>query len=182
MRNCLKFAGVLMFAAMAAGCVAQDVPSKGETAVTIEITLDVATDVEIARIDPASAFYDLDQGRLNIVFTNRGGTPLAFPGEAIMRRVIRSYQDTRTQGRQEFNKSGPPVSRADLTRLAPGESWRYGVGLELPDRLLVRDVKATTVQVCVTWDKAELDVGLFPAGSYDWAESFKACQDVVMRR
>jgi hypothetical protein len=182
MRNRLTFAGVLLFAGVTAGCVAQDAPTEGETAMTMEITLDVATDVDIARADRASAFYDLDQGRLNVVFTNRGRTALAFPGEAIMRRVIRSYQDTRTKGRQEFNMNEPPVGTADLVQLAPGESWRYGVGLELPDRLLARDVKATTVQVCVTWDKAELDTGLFPAGSYDWAESFKACQDMVMRR
>jgi hypothetical protein len=108
--------------------------------------------------------------------------PLAFPGEAIMRRVICSYQDTRTKGRQEFNMNEPPVGTAELTRSVPGGSWRYGIGFEVPDQLLLRDVKATTVQVCVIWDKAELDTGLFPAGSYDWAESFSACQDVVMRR
>jgi hypothetical protein len=38
------------------------------------------------------------------------------------------------------------------------------------------------VQVCVVWDKAELDVGLYPAGSYDWAESFSVCQEVLMRQ
>ncbi|MCU0800484.1 MAG: hypothetical protein MUD11_01700 [Rhodobacteraceae bacterium] len=148
----------------------------------MEITLDVAAEVDIARINPASPLYDLDQGRLDIVFTNRGHTPLAFPADAIMRRVIRSYQDRRTQLRQSFNRGGPPKRIAELTVLAPGESWRYGVRLELPDRLLATDEKAITVQVCVVWDKAELDVGLYPAGSYDWAESFSVCQEVLMRQ
>jgi hypothetical protein len=150
--------------------------------VTMEITMDVATEVEIARIQPASPFYDLNQGRLDIVFTNRGSTPLAFPADAIMRRVIRSYQDKRTQVLQTFNRGGPPKANAELTVLAPGESWRYGVRLELPDRLLATDEKAITVQVCVTWDKAELDVGLYPAGSYDWAETFSLCREVLMRQ
>jgi hypothetical protein len=182
MRNCVTFVLVLFAAALAAGCVAQDASIEGETAVTMEITLDVATDVEIARIDPGSVLYDLDQGRLDVIFTNRDAAPLAFPGEAIMLRVLRVYKDSRAGKQQVFNINGPPLGTAKLTQLAPGESWRYGVGLELPDQLLLRDVKATTVQVCVTWDKAELDTGLFPAGSYDWAESFSVCRDVVMRR
>jgi hypothetical protein len=182
MRNRLIAGGMLMSAAFAAGCLAQDAPNEGDAAVTIEITLDVATEVEVARIDRASPLYDLDQSRLNLVFTNRGRTPLAFPGEAIMRRVLRVYTDKARGAQQMFNMNEPPVGTADLTQLAPGESWRYGVGLELPEQLLLRDVRATTVQVCVTWDKVELDTSLFPAGSYDWAESFSACQDVVMRR
>ena len=182
MRNCLTLAGVFVAAGLAAGCVAQDAPIEGEAVVTMDIMLDMATEVDVARVDPGSAFYDFDQGRLNVIFTNRGRTPLAFPGEAIMRRVLRVYTDKQRGTQQVFNINEPPVGTADLTRLAPGESWRYGVGLELPDQLLARDVKATTVQVCVTWDKAELDLGLFPAGSYDWAESFSACRDVVMRR
>jgi hypothetical protein len=169
-------------AGLVTGCVAQDAPIQGEAAVTMEITLDMATEVDMARVDPGNPLFDFDQGRLDLLFTNRGAAPLAFPGEAIMLRVLRIYTDTQRGTQQVFNINEPPLETAKLTRLAPGESWRYGVGLELPDQLLARDVKATTVQVCVVWDKAELDVGLFPAGSYDWAESFKVCQDVVMRR
>lgn len=155
---------------------------EGETVMTMGIALDLATDVEVARIDRGSALYDLDAGRLNMVFTNRGVAPLTFPAEAIMRRVVRTYRDTQTRAVQSFNKGGPPASEAELMELAPGESWTYGVGLELPGQLLQRDVKVVTVQVCVTWDKASLDAGLYPAGSYDWAESFSVCRDVVLRQ
>jgi hypothetical protein len=66
-------------------------------------------------------------------------------------------------------------------QLAPGETWTYRLGFELPTEILTNTGRAWPIRICVAWDKAELDLTLFPDGSYDWAESFKVCKDIVLQ-
>jgi hypothetical protein len=134
---------------LTAGCVAQIAPSKEEAAVSIEITMEVADEVDVAKVTAGSPLYDLGQARMNLVFSNNGTTAQSFPGEAIMYRVLRVYTDKRRGTQQVFAENEPPLNTLKVTRLAPGESWRFGLNFELPDQLLRLDEKVLPVQVCV---------------------------------
>lgn len=149
---------------------------------SMSVRLSTASAVNLAQVDPASPSYDLEAARVDLVFTNQGVAPLTFPGEGITRRVIRVYQNTRSGAREKFDMNEPPVGTANLITLSPGQSWTYGIGFELPERILTPDDPLWQVQVCAEWSKAELDASLFPDGSYGWAESFRACSDVTIRR
>jgi hypothetical protein len=182
MRNHLILAGVLLTAAFTAGCVAQDASPERQAAGAIAVSLAMATEVDVAKVYNGSSDYDFDQGRLELIFTNQSPAPLSFPGEAIMYRVLRTYTDQQRGTRQVFNINEPPLNTFKVTQLMPGESWRFGIGFELPDQLLPQQGGDVTVQVCVSWVVSELDTVLFPPGSYDWAEDFNTCQDVLIRQ
>ena len=155
---------------------------KGETPVTMNVTLSGPATVHLAEIDPADLGYDPVQTDVMLVFTNTGDRVLHFPAETIVQKVERVYRDTATGRQQIFVISDPPSDKAALTTLQPGESWTYGLWFEFPGEVLATDAKVWPLQICASWDQALLDRGLYPPGSYDWAEGFRACLDVTVRR
>jgi hypothetical protein len=176
MRNHLILGTVL--AGIAAGTTA----SRGDTSVTMTVALRGPTTVKLAEIDPVDAGFDPVQTNVLLVFTNTGDRAIRFPGEAIVQKVERVYRDTATGRQQVFNIGGPPYDKAMLTTLQPGESWTYGLWFEFPDQVLATDARAWPLEICATWDEALLDRGLYPAGSHDWAEGFRACLHVIVQR
>lgn len=141
---------------------------------TMQITLSTPEEARIATSDPAAPGYvPPDQVRLS--FTNRGEEPLSFPGPAIVQQVVREYSLRRGMKKQTFARSEPPSDRPQLIELAPGESWSWGFRFEFPDELAPMVERAEPLTICAVWDRAGLDTGLYPPGSYGWAESFRAC-------
>jgi hypothetical protein len=164
------------------GLAAGTTALKGETPVTMNVTLSGPATARLAEIDPADPGYDPVQTNIALVFTNTGDRVLRFPAEAIVQKVERVYRDSASGRAQLFNISEPPSDKAALTTLQPGESWTYGLWFEFPDQVLATDAKSWPLQICASWDQALLDRGLYPPGSYDWAEGFQACLDVTVRR
>jgi hypothetical protein len=182
MRNSLASIAVIVAVAFAAGCVAEETATRErESTMGIEVTLSTAASPTLAQVDPASPAYDPVAVPVDLVFANRGSSGVSFPGEGVTRRVVRTYQNLETRAVQTFVVNEPPVATADLVQLAPGETWTYRLGFELPTEILTNTGRAWPIRICVAWDKAELDLTLFPDGSYDWAESFKVCKDIVLQ-
>lgn len=82
--------------------------------------------VQRGQLDPAS--YDPVGNDVNLLFTNDGPAAVAFPADAIARRVIRVYTDTATGEALEFTMTKPPMTTAKLTQLVSGESWTCRLG------------------------------------------------------
>lgn len=141
---------------------------------TMEVTITVPQDAGIAGSDPASALYR-PPGPVRVHFTNRGTAPLSFPGPAIMQQVVREYSLRRGLRKQTFFRNEPPADRPDLVTLSPAETWSSGFSFEYPDQLVGLVERSEPLAICAIWDKASLDRSIYPAGSYDWAESFRVC-------
>jgi hypothetical protein len=168
--------------AVLCGTLAGTTALKGETLMTMNVTLSGPATVRLAQIDPDDPGYDPVNADIALVFTNTSDRALHFPAEAIVQKVVRVYRDTATGLAQTFVVTGPPSDKAALTTLQPGESWTYGLWFEFPDQVLATDAKSWPLQICASWDQALLDRGLYPPGSYDWADGFQACLDVTVRR
>jgi hypothetical protein len=140
----------------------------------------VTKDVQRAEIDPDTARYNPVVNEVALSFTNTGTTAIALPAEAIAQRVLRHYRNTATGAVQVFNRGETPIETLVLTRLQPGAVWTYGLGFEFPDQIL-SGPGPWAVEICVSWDKAELNAAVFPVGSYDWAVAFEVCENTTIR-
>ncbi|MEO1347035.1 MAG: hypothetical protein AAFV74_23080 [Pseudomonadota bacterium] len=149
---------------------------------TLTVGLEAPKTVPLVAISPDSLDYDPVAYNVHLTFTNPTSTPKTFPGLAIVRSTVREYRDTRSDQVQTFTIGEPPALEPELITLAPGESWRYGIGLEYPHTLLQSDQATTVLELCAMWSRSQLNSQIYDDVAFDWAEDFKVCQQVQIVR
>ncbi|NSX53829.1 hypothetical protein [Parasulfitobacter algicola] len=146
----------------------------------IKVNVDVPRQVNGHSINPENPEYSGAFHYVRLVFANTGNTTVEFPAQAIVQQVLRRYKNNDTGDSQDFYINEPPFDTFQSVKLQSGETWTYGLGFEYPDTFFRKNEKPNSLLICAIWDKKSLNTEIYPPGSYDWAESFEACEEVSL--